>query len=1308
MSKSTADDTIHVERLSDIENFQIWKFQVNILFRSHELYEIVHTDTPGTQHDTAWKKKDATAQKIIVTTIEKKPMMHIMNCNTAREMWKKICTIYERDNEQQKCSLMQSFYTLTLEKGADLASYVSKLKNIAARLEALDAKITDQMIISKIIATLPASYKHFASAWESTAKGDRTLENLTARLIAEEMRSIENKNEEKAVAFKTSNGKCRKCHKPGHYAKDCRTKSHTNNEEIRCFKCNKTGHMARSCNEKRTKNEKTCSICKKTNHKEEDCFFRKKKDAKEEDKGKVSFLANGMEESDTWIVDSGSTSNMTNRRDYLENFREEKSSIGVAKKNETMTARGQGAIEFQKCKLKEVTYVPELSSNLLSVNAITNSGGEVNFTKDKVKISFGNETLLTGNKTENGLFQVKLKPVRQGESHMANNQTDNAIMWHRKLGHISKENLQFLQTISNGMEINHLGIKRLNEVCDICQKAKQTRLKFNNSREKATRPLQIIHTDVCGPINPNTWDGNRYFVTFLDDYTHFTMVYLIKNKDEVPSKIKQYTERIEAKWNKRISKIRCDNGREFINNQVVTWCENKGIELDTTVTYTPQLNGKAERLNRTLMDKVRALLFDSGLKKQMWGEALYTSVYLLNRSPTDRLKVTPYEMWEGRKPNMKNLQLFGCEAYAKVLGPLKKLDQRSEKYVFIGYAPVGYRLWDAQKQKIKIARDVKFGLKTNKELDEIQNRKHIDLINENDNEVQMNTKQEDEEEQEEKIDDFIDLVEIEDIIEDETQPSEEDNNDTEEIRRSKRNRKQPDRYRDCAMLTYKEAITGCDKQKWQRAITEEKNSLKENNTWEALDARKVVKCKPLHTKWVFKVKPDGRYKARLVVKGCEQRKDIDYIETYSPVISMTALRSLFAIAAQMNYKIVLFDIKTAFLYGELKDDIYVYPPEGYNEKEKLFKLKKALYGLKQAPLTWNKRFSDFLKKKGFQPLKTEQCLFKKTNGELILGIYVDDGIIIGNNTNEIRDLIMKLKQEFKVTVAYDANNFVGFEICKDQGVIRITQKEYTEKLLENCQKSDAKPMKIPIVKSEPIKTETEDDYPYRETVGSLLYLSTKARPDIAYAVNFCSRFVEQQTKERIRDLNHILRYLNGSRYLGIEYKNNNKNSLLEAYCDADYAGDPETRKSTTGYIIYFAGGAISWCSRKQPVIALSSTEAEYIAAAECCKELLYLKSLLEELLLETVDIELNVDNQSAIALMKNGVINKRSKHIDVKFRFVHELVKENIVEVKYCPTDCQIADMFTKPLNTTKFINFRNRVMTTSSELKGSVKKREN
>lgn len=213
MAKTNSDDISNVEKLKDIENFPIWKFQLSILFRASDLFDIVNKNIPEDKRTQQWIKSDAHAQKIIITTLERNALLHIMNCLTANEMWTKICTIYERDNEQQRCGLLQKFYSLSYEKGSDMATYISKLKNLATRLTALKTNIDDDMIISKILSSLPEEQRYFASAWESTEKNGKTLENLTARLIAEEMRTIQKKPEEKAVAFKVTGKKCYKCNK---------------------------------------------------------------------------------------------------------------------------------------------------------------------------------------------------------------------------------------------------------------------------------------------------------------------------------------------------------------------------------------------------------------------------------------------------------------------------------------------------------------------------------------------------------------------------------------------------------------------------------------------------------------------------------------------------------------------------------------------------------------------------------------------------------------------------------------------------------------------------------------------------------------------------------------------------------------------------------------------------------------------------------------------------------------------------------------------------------------------------------------
>jgi len=251
-----------------------------------------------------------------------------------------------------------------------------------------------------------------------------------------------------------------------------------------------------------------------------------------------------------------------------------------------MIARGCGMIEFDNCNLKEVVYIPELSTNLLSVRAITDSGGEVHFVGNKVSITYNNKIILKGYKQKNGLFQVKMKADQKEKSYLTEDCDNAAKIWHRKLGHIGHKNLKILMKISEGINLTTDQLEKMEKVCKICLEAKQTKTKFDNNRVRAKRPLQIIYTDLYGPISPETWDGYKYFITFLDDFTHFTMVYLVKSKNEVAEKLKGFAQKVEAKWNLKIAKIRCDNGREYINNTVIQWCKNKGIEIDYSTTYS--------------------------------------------------------------------------------------------------------------------------------------------------------------------------------------------------------------------------------------------------------------------------------------------------------------------------------------------------------------------------------------------------------------------------------------------------------------------------------------------------------------------------------------------------------------------------------------------------------------------------------------------------------------------------------------------------------------------------------------------------
>ena len=523
--------------------------------------------------------------------------------------------------------------------------------------------------------------------------------------------------------------------------------------------------------------------------------------------------------------------------------------------------------------------------------------------------------------------------------------------------------------------------------------------------------------------------------------------------------------------------------------------------------------------------------------------------------------------------------------------------------------------------------------------------------------------------------------------------------------------------------SYFEAMSAPDADQWRDAIKSELDSLVKAETWKA---EIIPPGTPLvDSKWVFKRKlgADGsvvRHKARLVARGFTQVPGRDYFDTYAPVARAASIRALIAAAAAHNWELHQMDVDTAYLNAPLDNLIYMRPPKGEPDTDAAgrpiaYRLLKSLYGLKQSARNWNQLMDQWLRDQGFHPSPADPCIYIRANpsGQLsvIVGLYVDDLIPGGPDTVALHQFKAAIARRFDVKDMGELAFLLGMEVVRDRtaGTISLRQTSYVEQVLERFNMSDCKPVATPCHEvlpdldptispnlSDDRSTKPPDtaetsatsppalgkpDKEYQALVGALLYAAMCTRPDIAFAVQQLSRHLQSTTAVHWVAGKRVLRYLQGTKALGITYRSDPESPALTGYSDSDWGGGLPTRRSTTGYVFQFAGGPISWSSRLQPTVALSSTEAEYMAVSAASQEAVWLRQLFDSMHLHiTGPLTIYADNQGCMALAINPVYHARTKHIAIKYHFTRELVAAGTIKLEYIPTADNIADLFTKPL----------------------------
>jgi hypothetical protein len=1038
--------------------------------------------------------------------------------------------------------------------------------------------------------------------------------------------------------------------------------------------------------------------------------------------------------------------------------------------------------------LENVYYVPELKRNLISISAFDKKGYGILFEEGKVYMrkNKDSEFELVGLR-DGALYEsvpdfevlyddhegaAPSKEVEVAGIVLAH--SSDMDLWHERLAHLGYKNVRHMhkKEAVTGMNVRDGSFEK-DHFCDACATAKATqhspKIELSSYRsqpgKRRVKKIEVemffreVNSDLIGPMQVEGIDGSRYAITFTEAKSRMRWLYTMKSKDETTQKIKDFRDEIMASGFK-LTLLKTDNGGEFVNDELRSFAAGK-FTLRTTPPHTPKSNAMAERFNRVLGERTRAMLKHKSLPLFMWPEAMKTITYLSNRTTTVSVGnklLTPIEMLTGVKPDVSHLRVFGCKAFAYNFDvSRKKLDDKAKAGVFVGYEvnSAAYRIYLVKERKIIKSGHVVFnergqinwGDLTQPALD---GEWYLGLDEEGVSEVDevgvpLPLIQPNLQGQNINADDIDELIrEGRAAAEASAVPMDEKADDVHEhvtrgVKRDYRamqfgaNRAGGEKVysvRETILhalknemadiqepKTFQEAMDSELFEEWQQAVNSEMISIYKNGVWHEVDIPQGVK--PLTTKWVFKVKKGKhgqieKFKARLCVRGFEQERGVDFDEVFSPVMRHNSLRTLLALAAVHDYEIKQMDVRTAFLHGELEEDVFIYAPEGSGYPEgSILKLDKSLYGLKQAPRVFNNALNAHVESIGFKRCDTDPCVYIKQTekGPIYLAVYVDDLIIVGANLAEIDVIKADLSKQFDMDDRGDASFILGMSIERDRAsrTLELTQAQYARDVVARFKMSNSKcKLGIPIHSKTKLSSEdcpqTDEEkadmskVPYRSAIGALMYLATCTRPDISYAVSVCASYMHNPGRVHWETVKGILAYVNLTSSRGIVYgTRDNTDDLLDVvyiYADADHAGNVDNRRSRTGYVSMLHGGAVSWKTRLQERTSISSTEAEYYAASDAFGEAQWFRMFLAELKIyqvkPTVILE---DNESCMKLAQNPVYQYRTKQMDIRHHQLREGIKYKEIMMVYVSTVDQVADALTKGLETRLFNDLTNRCM---------------
>lgn len=1294
----------------DEDKYELWEVKFKGHLRLQKLLSVI--EGSGNEDGDAAKNLDVFAE--LVQVLDDKSLSLIIRDakDNGREALKILREHYLGSSKPRIISLYTELTSLKMTSSERVTDYMIRAETAATSLKNAGETISDSLLIAMILKGLPDDFKAFSTV-VTQKKEDMNFKNFKSSLRSyeesEKCRLASSANDDRVMQMKSS--------------------AYKSSYPIKCFKCGKEGHKKFQCRENRpnddySKSNRWCNICKSISHDTEFCWKKnsvnyvvndRPSDENESFAFKISAsvptdelglgLHNNNVNACNMLVDCGATahiiSNISKFVRLDEDFESSKHFIELAdgsRSNGIVSAKGDVNVvvkdskgEKQNVILKNALCIPSYRQDIFSVQAATENGASVNFSPNSAELKAPDGTAFNITKSGKLYFLNNIKTQR----------VHSLEEWHKILGHCNVKDVLKLESVADGMKI--IGKDDFN--CKTCAEGKMYEYRSREPDKRASQRLELIHCDLAGPIDPVSRENSKYAIVFVDDYSGVVFVYFLKNKNDAAAATAKFLADIAPYGS--VKRLRSDNGTEFTCSEFKSLMVSNRIKHEFSAPYSPHQNGTAERTWRTLFEMARCLLLEAKLPKKLWNYAVRASAYTRNRCFNQRTRKTPFEMFHGKKPDVSNMHIFGCDCFAYVQEK-KKLDPRSEQGVFIGYDVVSpaYLVYFPEKDEVKRIRCVKFHEKLT--------QRQEDTFHDPSEFIRPTPG---------TLEDKEAVGTPEVSLENQVEPPKEEI----DRRYPQRERNAPKYLKDyvdpdsvdaasCTIdycyrvssipKTYNEAIASPEAHKWQKAMNDEVSSLEDNNTYELVPVpqdRAVV-----GGRWVYAVKlgpnNEEKFKARYVAKGYSQIENIDYQETFSPTARITSVRMLMQLAVQKNFVVHQMDVKTAYLNANIDCELFVEQPEGFVKTNKsgdqlVCRLNKSLYGLKQSGRNWNNVLHDFLVSLGFVQSFCDHCVYTRHRSDscAIIIVWVDDLIISASDMNTVNDVKCSLSQKFKMKDLGQLNWFLGIEFQFEDDCIKMNQTKYLERILHRFKMIDCNPKLIPcdIGVDKNVSSDSkilDDPKLYREIVGSLIYVMTCTRPDLCYVVSKLSQYMSKPTNANLNLSKFALKYIKGTLDDCLTFKRSCDNLDLIGFCDSDWGGSID-RRSISGYCFQLnkEGPLISWKSKKQNCVALSSCEAEYVSMTFAIQESKFLQQLLVDMLgCSKLLVNLHVDNQGALELAKNPVHHQRSKHIDVKYHYIRSQIQNSSVILHYVPTDENIADIFTKPVNRTKFNKFKN------------------